>query len=156
MPFVKHRLVPLEYRHSKTGHLPAYLDGFSLPPSYYHPFLPTPHILYLNLAPFARAAQQAIRLAFDRRDVTVSSGARLSAKRYLHVTGFQVTQMSPVAPEWEGMVTLEADGTAEGKAELSRRLGGGDPNRAVMGAWELLREKSMAGSMWLRLVKDLT
>ena len=99
-------------------------------------------------------AMGAIRLAFDRRDVTTSSGARISAKRYLHVTGFEVRQGDQTAPEWQGMISLESEGTAEGKMELERRLGGGDPNRAVMGAWEVIREKSMMGTIWLKLVKD--
>ena len=153
VPYIKHLLVPLEYKYSPTGHLPSYLDAFSLPPSYYYPFLPSPQIIFLNLAPYCIMAMGAIRLAFDRRDVTTASGARISAKRYLHVTGFQVSQGDPVAPEWQGMVSLESEGTAEGKIELERRLGGGDPNRAVMGPWEVIREKSMMGTIWLKLVK---
>lgn len=154
VPFVRHLLVPLEYVHCNAGHLPAYINAFSLPPSYYYPFLPSPHIIHLNLAPYAKQAMESLRLAADRRDVTVASGARISAKRYLHVAGFEVGDGDEASPEWRGLVSVEADGTAEGRRELERRLGSGDPSRAVMGPWELIREKSMAGTVWLRLVKD--
>ncbi|ORY31308.1 hypothetical protein BCR39DRAFT_465990, partial [Naematelia encephala] len=155
VPFIKHKLVPLEYKYCNTGHLPAYLDAFTLPPSYYHPFLPSPQILFLDLAPFAEPAQKSLRLAFDRRDVITASGAILNAKRYLHVTGFEVSA-APAAQEWFGMVTLEAEGTAEGRRDLERRIGSGDPTRAVMGPWEVVREKSMLGAIWLRLVPETT
>ncbi|TXT13026.1 hypothetical protein VHUM_01427 [Vanrija humicola] len=154
VPFVAHKLVPLEYVHSPTGHLPRYLDAFAVSPVYYDPFLPAPQILYLDFAPYAQQAMNSLRLAYDRRDVTVSSGARLSAKRYLHVAGLEIQQGDRVAPDWHGMVTLEAEGTAEGKAEMEARFGHGDPTRAVMGPWEVVRERSLLGSLWLRLVRE--
>ncbi|WWC92409.1 uncharacterized protein L201_007366 [Kwoniella dendrophila CBS 6074] len=110
-------------------------------------------ILYLDLAPFAQQAMQSIRLAYDRRDVTVSSGARLSAKRYLHVAGFEIRPQDRAAPEWRGMVSLEAEGTAEGKQDIERRLVGVNGGRPIMGPWEVVREKSMIGTVWLRLIK---
>ncbi len=96
----------------------------------------------------------SLRLAHDKRDVIVASGARLSAKRYLHVTGFEVKPGDNTAPEWQGMVSLEAEGTAEDKLEMERRLGGGDPSKAIMGPWEVLREKSMMGTVWLRIIRE--
>lgn len=150
---MKHLLVPLDYTHSASGHLPSYLDGFSVPPSYYHHFLPTPQIIFLDLRPFARRALESIRLAYDRRDVTVASGAKLSAKRYLHVAGFEIKEGDNVSPDWQGMVSLEAEGTAEGRRDLEACLGNGDPLRAKMEPWEVLRDKSMAGSIWLKLVR---
>ena len=99
---------------------------------------------------------RSLRLAFDRGDVTIASGARKTAKRYLHVAGFEVKEGDRAASDWQGMVTLEADGTAEGKSEMINRFGGGDPARAVMGPWQLVREKSMPGSVWLRLVRQQT
>ncbi len=160
VPTVKHLLVPLEYTHSPTGYIPHYVDSFTLPPSYYYPFLPAPHIVHLNLAPFAIPGQQSMRLAHDRRDVTVASGARLSAKRYLHVAGFTIQKGDKtvhgtlICPEWEGMVSLESEGTQEGKVEMEARFGNGDPRRAVTGAWEIVREKCV-GTVWLRLVKEI-
>lgn len=145
--------MPLEYRFSATGHLPAYVDAFAIPPSYYYPFLPPPQIVYLNLAVFCARAYQSIRLAFDRRDVTVTSGQRVVAKRFLHVAGFEITAHDKVASEWLGMVSLEAEGTAEGKSVLEHRLGYGNPTECVTGPWEVVRDKSMAGNIWLRLVK---
>lgn len=97
---------------------------------------------------------KSVRLAHDRRDVTVSSGARLTAKRYLHVAGFEVRPGDNVSPEWHGMVSLEAEGTAEGKTDIQNRLGGGAGSRASMGPWEVVREKSMMGTIWLRLVRE--
>ena len=154
IPYVKHLLVPLEYVHCTTGHLPSYMDAFAVPPSYYYPFLAPPYIIYLNLSPFAEKAMRSLRLAHDRRDVTVATGAKLSAKRYLHVAGFEVGPGDNVAPEWYGIVTLESEGTAEGKMDLEHRIGAGDPTKAVMGAWEVIREKSMSGTIWLRLVRS--
>ncbi|WWC72674.1 uncharacterized protein I206_106638 [Kwoniella pini CBS 10737] len=154
VPFVRHLLIPLDYSFSPTGHLPSYVNGFEIPPSFYYPFLPTPQILYLDLAPFARQALQSIRLAYDRRDVTTASGARLSAKRYLHVAGFEIGPEDRVAPEWHGMVSLETEGTAEAKHDLEKRLIGFGGSRPLVGPWELVREKSMIGTIWLRLVKQ--
>ena len=154
MPYSKYLLDPLDYRYSETGHLPSYIDAFALPPSFYYPFLSAPYIIFLNLGPYAAQAMKSLRLAFDRRDVTTTSGARLSAKRYLHVSGFEVKPGENTAPEWQGMVSLESEGTAEGKMELERRLGGGEAGKAVVGPWEIVREKSMMGTIWLRLVKE--
>jgi hypothetical protein len=151
VPSVKHLLVPLEYTSSRIPHLPSYVDAFSLPPSYFHPLL-APIILFLDLKPFVGQAMSALRLAYDRRDVTVSSGARVTAKRYIHVTGFEIQPIQGIAPEWNGIVSLEAEGTVEGKAEIEKRLGEGNPNRAVKGPWEIVREKTMRGNVWLRLV----
>jgi hypothetical protein len=151
VPFVKHLLVPLEYTQTRIPHLPSYIDAFGLPPSYYHPLL-APIILFLDLAPFAVQAMAALRLAYDRRDVTVSSGARVTAKRYIHVTGFEIQPDQGIVPEWEGLVSLEAEGTVEGKAEMERRLGHGESGRAIKGPWEIVREKSMRGNVWLKLV----
>ncbi|WVF67733.1 hypothetical protein IAT40_002492 [Kwoniella sp. CBS 6097] len=153
-PNVRHLLIPLDYTFSPTGHLPIYINGLDVPPSYYYPFLPTPQVLYLDLAPFGQQALQSLRLAYDRRDVTVASGARLSAKRYLHVAGFEIKPTDRVAQEWCGTVSLEAEGTAEGKADLEQRLVGTQGARPLVGPWELIREKSMMGTIWLRLLKE--
>lgn len=99
----------------------------------------------------------SIRLAYDHKDVLVSTG-RASAKRCIHVTGFEVPQeayerqreQGGVDREW-GIITLEAEGTGEGRAELERRLGYGDAARVGREAWEVVREKSV-GSVWLRAV----
>lgn len=154
VPFVQHKLVPLEYVHSSTGHLPHYLDAFALSPTYYDPFLPTPQIIYLDFAPWATQAMNSVRLAYERRDHTTTSGARISAKRYLHVGGIEVKPGDRVAPEWQGMISLEAEGTAEGRLAMEARFGHGDPRAAVMGPWEVVRERSMLGSLWLRLIPE--
>ncbi|KAK4683748.1 hypothetical protein P7C73_g6480, partial [Tremellales sp. Uapishka_1] len=158
VPFIQHRLVPLEYTYCETGHLPGYLDAFALAPSYYYPFLPSPQIVFLNLGPFAQQAISSMRLAHDRTDVTVASGARLTAKRYLHVAGFEVNQThvngGAAHPEWQGMVSLETEGTAEGKEEMERRCGWGDGRKTTLAPWEVVREKSMLGTVWLRLVRE--
>ncbi|BEJ07260.1 hypothetical protein CcaverHIS641_0405290 [Cutaneotrichosporon cavernicola] len=154
VPFVQHKLVPLEYVHCNTGHLPHYLDAFSLSPTYYDPFLPTPQIIYLDFAPWAQQAMNSVRLAYERRDHMTTSGARISAKRYLHVGGIEVKAGDRVAPEWQGMISLEAEGTAEGRQAMEARFGHGDPARVIMGPWEVVRERSMLGSLWLRLIPE--
>ncbi|KLT38519.1 hypothetical protein CC85DRAFT_252870 [Cutaneotrichosporon oleaginosum] len=154
VPFVQHKLVPLEYVHCSTGHLPHYLDAFALSPTYYDPFLPTPQIIYLDFAPWAQQAMASVRLAYERRDHTTTSGARISAKRYLHVGGIEVKPGDRAAPEWRGMISLEAEGTAEGRQAMEARFGHGDAARAIMGPWEVVRERSMLGSLWLRLIPE--
>lgn len=153
-PAMQPFLVPLEYRYSADGHLPGYIDAFVFPPSYYFPLLPAPYIVYLDLSPFAERALPTLRLAFDRRDVTTARGDKVVAKRYLQVAGFQITPAdSFVCEDWEGMITLEADGTAEGRNEILQRLGRSPAMqtvRPVIGAWEIVREKSLGGSVWLR------
>jgi len=142
-------LLPLDYRHCLTGHLPSYVDGFSLSPSYYHPFLANPQIVYLDLRAFAQQGIASLRLAFDRRDMTIASGAKLTAKRYLYVAGFEIKGDGPHAPEWHGTVSLEAEGTAEAKAAMIERFTAGKRY-----PWEIVREKSMSGLVWLKLVKE--
>ena len=142
-------MLPLDYRLCNTGHLPPLVDGFSLPPSYYYPFLANPQIVYLDLRPFAERGIASLRLAFDRRDMTIASGAKLTAKRYLYVSGFEVSAEDATAAEWQGTVSLEAEGTAEAKASMMERF--------ITGRrypWEIVREKSMSGLIWLKLVKE--
>lgn len=154
MPFVKHLLVPLQYVHAPTGHLPSYVDAFAMPPSYYYPFLPAPQIIYLNLGPYRQQGLRSMRLASDRRDMTIASGSRISAKRYLYVAGVEITASDKTASEWQGMVSLEAEGTAEGKSDLEARFGSAHDRKAPLAPWEIIKEKSMGGTVWLRLVKE--
>ncbi|KIR27943.1 hypothetical protein I309_03263 [Cryptococcus deuterogattii LA55] len=154
VPFTQHLLLPLSYTFSPTGHLPPLVNAFQLPPSYYHPFLPTPQIVYLDLAPFGEEALSSLRLAYDRRDMIVASGARVSAKRYLHVAGFQVRSGDGAEPGWEGFVSLESEGTAEGKNDIEKRLVGARGGRPIVGPWEVVRDKCMVGNIWLKLVKE--
>lgn len=95
-----------------------------------------------------------MRLASDRRDMTVSSGARISAKRYLYVAGVEIRPQHKTAPEWQGMISLEAEGTAEGKADLEMRFGDESGRPAPLAPWEIVKEKSMGGTVWLRLVRQ--
>lgn len=156
VPTMQPFLVPLEYRYSEAGHLPSYVDSFLIPPSYFYPILPLPQIVVLDLSPWAESALTTLRLAFDRRDITTARGEKVVAKRYLHVAGFQISpqQRFSACEEWEGMVTLESEGTAEGRAEMLKRFGraGVEESRVkpVRGAWEVLREKSLGGSVWLK------
>lgn len=149
VPFVKHLLVPLQYTYCGTGHLPNYVDAFGLPPSYFYPFLPSPQVIFVNLAPYATRATNSIRLAHDRHDLVISSGARVSTKRYLYVAGFEIKPGDKAVSDWCGMITLEAEGTAEGRADLQRRFG-----QSKNMPWEIVKEKSMAGNVWLRLIKE--
>ena len=147
VPSLQERLIPLDYRFNPAGHLPAYLDAFKVPPSYYHPLLNAPQIVYLDLKPYASRGIASLRLAWERSDVTVATGARMVAKRYLHTAGFEITPDDPAAAEWHGMISLEAEGTAEGKADIIKRFGGLSP-------WEVVRERSMSGLVWLRVVDE--
>jgi hypothetical protein len=147
VPFVKHRFVPLDYTHSSAGHSPRYVNAFALSPFYFHPFLAS-RVIYLELEPYSSQISRSLRLAHDRQDLVVSSGARLSAKRYLYVAGFTVQPGASIAPGWEGTVSLEAEGTAEGKVAIEARARGG------LGAWEVIPDKSMTGMVWLRLLRE--
>lgn len=157
VPTVTPYLVPLEYRFSPDGHLPAYFDAFKVPPSYYYPLLSPPYIIFPDLLPWADQALPTIRLAFERSDITTTRGEKVVAKRYLHVCGFEITSDAGhlACEEWQGMVTLEAEGTAEGRASLLRRLGRAANETRVQaqrGPWEIIREKSLGGTVWLRYV----
>jgi hypothetical protein len=155
VPTVQPYLVPLEYRFSPDGHLPGYFDAFQVPPSYYYPILPAPYIVSPDLSPWADSAVATIRLAFERSDIATSRGEKIVAKRYLHVCGFEISSGAShlACEEWQGMVTLEAEGTAEGRASLLRRLGrAANESRihAERGPWEIIPEKSLGGTVWLR------
>ncbi|TYJ52722.1 hypothetical protein B9479_006656 [Cryptococcus floricola] len=155
VPYAQHQLLPLSYAFSVAGTLPMNIDAFKLPPSYYFTFLPVTQIIYLDLTPYGRDALSSLRLAYDRRDMTVSSGARVNAKRYLHIAGFEVRAGTGADAAWEGFVSLEGEGTAEGKRDIEQRLvGDGRGGRPVIGAWEIVREKCMVGNIWLKLVKE--
>ncbi|WVQ77011.1 hypothetical protein IAR50_006690 [Cryptococcus sp. DSM 104548] len=155
VPYAQHQLLPLSYAFSPAGTLPMNINAFKLPPSYYFTFLPVTQIIYLDLTPYGRDALSSLRLAYDRRDMTVSSGARVNAKRYLHIAGFEVRAGTGADPAWEGFVSLEGEGTAEGKRDLEKRLvGDGRGGRPVIGAWEIVREKCMVGNIWLKLIKE--
>jgi hypothetical protein len=154
-PVMQPFLVPLEYQYSTLGHLPSYMDAFALPPSYYFPILPLPHIIHLDISPWAEKVLATLRLAFDRTDITTARGERMVAKRYLHVAGFQITPDNHriAVEDWEGMVTIEGDGTAEGRNEILRRIGKTPDLRSsnkVRGPWEIIRGKSLGGSVWLK------
>lgn len=158
VPTIQPYLVPLEYRFSPEGHLPAYFDAFKVPPSYYYPLLSPPYIITPDLTPWADNAINTIRLAFERSDITTTRGEKVIAKRYLHVCGFEITSDSAhvACEDWQGMVTLEAEGTAEGRASLLRRLGRSTNESRIpaqRGPWEIIREKSLGGTVWLRCVE---
>ncbi|WVN89108.1 uncharacterized protein L203_104324 [Cryptococcus depauperatus CBS 7841] len=155
VPFTRHLLLPLSYNMASHGHLPPAINAFQFAPSYYHSFFPAPQIIYLDLTPFGQEALESLRLAYDRRDMTVASGARVSAKRYLHVAGFQIhAGQASTDPAWEGFVSLESEGTVEGKQEIERRLMGDAEGRGVLGPWEIVRDKCMVGNVWLKLVRE--
>ena len=156
IPTMQPFLCPLEYRYSAQGHLPGYLDAFTVPPSFYYPLLFSgPYVIHLDLAPWADAAADTLRLAFARSDITTTRGDKVTAKRYLHVIGFQITAQTKhqAVDDWFGMVSIESEGTAEGRKELLRRLGRTPEGAKIpshKGPFEVVREKSLGGNMWLR------
>ena len=157
VPTMQPYLVPLEYRFSLDGHLPGYFDAFQVPPSYYYSLLTPPFIIAPDLSPWADSAVNSLRLAFERSDITTTRGEKVVAKRYLHVCGFEITAEAGhlASEEWQGMVTLEAEGTAEGRTSMLRRLGRSlNESRipAQRGPWEIVPEKSLGGTVWLRSV----
>lgn len=152
VPTMSPFLVPIEFRQSAQGHLPAYIDALRIPPSYHFPLLPEPQIVHLDLSPWSAQALGSLRLTFERRDITTARGERVAAKRYLHVAGFEISPSNAhhACEEWQGMVTLESEGTAEGRTQIMSRLGGNGP--AQPGPWQVVRDKCMGGTVWLRLV----
>lgn len=158
IPTMQPFLCPLEYRFGQQGHLPGYLDAFMIPPSFYYPLLYSgPYVIHLDLGPWADAAVETLRLAFARSDVTTTRGDKVTAKRYLHVIGFEINahKKHQAVEDWYGMVSIEAEGTAEGRRELLRRLGRDSQGRRVQphrGPYEVVREKSLGGNIWLRSV----
>lgn len=141
--------MPLQHTCGRNGHLPAYVDGFALPPSYYQARLSPPHVVFLDLRPFADRARTTLRLATDRQEILTASGVQMTAKRYITVAGFEIRPSDNVLAEWCGLVTLEADGTAEGREAMISRL----EHLERAGPWQIVTEKSMRGSVWLRLIR---
>lgn len=170
---------------AKLAHLPASLNMFLLPPSYYHGVVPPPHIIYLDLQPFAAKVADSLRLANQRAEVLSAGGDVLSLDQWVHEAGFFVEETGEGGP-WEGtMVTLEADGTKEVRADLflcptvlRRALADNRPRslliptrapsqgkdeilRRVDGSsakrrpWEIVAAKSTRGSVWLKCVPPL-
>ena len=156
IPTMQPFLCPLEYRFGEQGHLPGYLDAFTIPPSFYYPLLFSgPYVIHLDLGPWADAAVETLRLAFARSDITTTRGDKVTAKRYLHVIGFEINAQTKhqAVDDWFGMVSIEAEGTAEGRRELLRRLGRDGQGRRVQphrGPYEVVRDKSLGGNIWLR------
>jgi hypothetical protein len=104
----------------KAAHLPASLNMFLLPPTYYHSVIPPPYIIYLDLTPFAGRVTETLRLANQRAEVLSAGGDVLSLDQWVHEAGFFIEESGAGGP-WEGtMVTLEADGTKE--VRLTGRL----------------------------------
>ena len=102
---------------NKAAHLPASLNMFLLPPTYYHSVVPPPYIIYLDLTPFAGRVTETLRLANQRAEVLSAGGDVLSLDQWVHEAGFFVEETGAGGP-WEGtMVTLEADGTKEVRSD---------------------------------------
>ena len=156
IPTMQPFLCPLEYRFGEQGHLPGYLDAFTIPPSFYYPLLFSgSYVIHLDLGPWADAAVDTLRLAFARSDITTTRGDKVTAKRYLHVVGFEISARTKhqAVEDWYGMISIEAEGTAEGRRELLRRLGRDNQGRRVQphrGPYEVVREKSLGGNIWLK------
>ncbi|KAI0783652.1 hypothetical protein C8Q75DRAFT_429736 [Abortiporus biennis] len=72
----------------------------------------------------------------------------------LPYAGFNVGAEGGEAPGegWQGEWVLEAEGTREGKQSLLDALHPGDDGLGRRGLWEIVREKSGKGRLWMRLL----
>lgn len=135
------------------AHLPVSIDMFLLPPTYFHAVLPTPYIVHLDLSPFEQPIRSSLRLAHQKNEMTSASGQTLFVDLWIHEAGFFIGRRNGEVGSpnpWDGsMVTLEADGTQEGREEILQRVRKGGSGRHP---WEIIGSKSTRGSVWLKSV----
>ena len=133
------RLMPLTHR------IPVYNPTFALPsPFYYsHVLPPTTNPRFLLTIP--RRRTQAPTFSHGRMTSTVASVMSPTGRVRVNLTAW-MARIEGV--RWGSDWILEAEGTKEGKAFLETALAsadvGGDQE------WELIREKSGRGRIWLR------
>ncbi|CDZ96950.1 hypothetical protein [Phaffia rhodozyma] len=163
-------------------HLPPTLDMFLLPPTYFHAVLPAPYIVFLDISPFEQAVRASLRLAHQRNELSSTSGQTLFVDLWIHEAGFYIGEskyneddgvgewresemgkrkaagdQGEAGNPWNGtMVTLEADGTKEGRDEILNRITpeGNSSPFANRHPWEIVGSKSTRGSVWLKLVRE--
>ena len=131
------RLMPLTHR------IPVYNPTFTLPsPFYYsHVLPPTQNPRFVLTIP--RRPTQAPTFTHARVSSTVASVMSPTGRVRVNMNVW----MSRIdGLRWGSDWTLEAEGTKEGKAFLEAAIAGGEHE------WELIREKSGRGRIWLRRV----
>lgn len=133
------RLMPLTHR------IPVYNPTFALPsPFYYsHVLPPTTNPRFLLTIP--RRRTQVASFSHGRMTSTVASVMSPTGRVRVNLTAW-MARIEGV--RWGSDWILEAEGTKEGKAFLETAIAsadvGGDQE------WELIREKSGRGRIWLR------
>ncbi|KAH7918959.1 hypothetical protein BV22DRAFT_1041326 [Leucogyrophana mollusca] len=140
---------------------PPLSDPLSLPsPFYYTHLLPSHVHPYFAFAPPGGGGAPELTLVHTAsrvRSPHSPSGWAL-AKKYMWVARARVG-MSILAEDdglgegWRGEWVLETEGTKEGRQTLIDCLTTGGEEDFV---WELVREKSGSGRMWLKLIKPVT
>ncbi|KIM67555.1 hypothetical protein SCLCIDRAFT_1210207 [Scleroderma citrinum Foug A] len=139
---------------------PPLSDPLSLPSPFYYT-----HLLRAQACPqfaFAPPGGGSVpELTLVRTTCRVSSprtpGGWATARKYMWVArarvgmGF-VDVDDGLGEGWRGEWVLEADGTQEGRQTLIDCLSGASGDVFV---WEMIREKSCGGRIWLRLIKPL-
>ncbi|KAL4064401.1 hypothetical protein V8B97DRAFT_2023430 [Scleroderma yunnanense] len=140
---------------------PPLSDPLSLPtPFYYTHLLSAQECPQFAFAPPGGGSVPELTLVRVTSRVVSprSPGGWATAKKYMWIArarvgmGF-VDVDDGLGEGWRGEWVLEADGTQEGRQTLIDCLSGVSGDVFV---WEMIREKSGGGRIWLRLIKPLT
>jgi len=135
------RLIPLTHR------IPVYNPTFTLPsPFYYsHVLPPTQNLRYVLTIP--RKRTQVPNFSLERVSWTVASVTSPTGRVRVNLSGWLAKfEGSRWGSEW----ILEAEGTKEGFTFLEASIASADAG--ALQEWELVREKSGRGRVWLRRV----
>lgn len=84
----------LSYAHDSVGHLPAWLDALSLPPSYFHNLLSSTAgqpVIYIDITPFINSlSTQQMQLCKERAEIDSPSGEKYRVNRYVYSATVQI------------------------------------------------------------------
>ena len=155
----------------------------AFPPGYHHNLIasstPSP-IMYLDLSPFLAQIRQTLSLVKDNVEVASPQG-RFRVQRYRYRAAVQLRAgaivgasaggggagpggIDVVAPEWEGMLVIDTEGTTEHAEELVRRcsppqrVAPAGPSRGQQQAaakatslqpYRIIRERSRPGKLYV-------
>ena len=138
--------------------IPPVPDATALPsPLYFsHLFPPFENIRYVFGLP--RGVRMNLSLSLLASDVPSphSHSGHARVRRYVWLGRMRIreeeTEMLGLGEGWAGEWVVEADGTKEGKQMLTSACEESD-RRLVGREWEIIRDKSGAGKIWLRYAR---
>ncbi|TDL25808.1 hypothetical protein BD410DRAFT_837268 [Rickenella mellea] len=133
---------------------PPLQDALSLPSPFYYSHILPPFSntkFRLTLPPFKP------HFTLSHQTSTIysphSAAGQVRVKKYVWLATVDASNHPTTGDGWRGMWVLQGEGTKEGKQALIDSLKGGVQGERL---WEIVREKSGGGKLWLRLVASLS